>query len=155
MTTVRDVDKGYAKALKNLFGEKPKLKVGVFGEKAAASHPGPSATVGEIAAFHEFGTDKIPERSFIRGWADEHEGEAAAHLRDLCEKADAGKIDWAVVLDRFGLWCVAGIQSRISDNIPPPLADATIARKGSSVALIDTGTLRSSIAHEVTAHGEP
>ena len=40
-------------------------------------------------------------------------------------------------------------EAKIASNIPPALAPETIERKGSSVALIDTGQLRSSITWQV------
>ena len=51
--------------------------------------------------------------------------------------------------DLLGQKYVGQIQARISAGIPPPLAESTIARKGSSVPLIDTGQLRSAVTYEV------
>lgn len=52
-------------------------------------------------------------------------------------------------LERVGLWAQGSIQQRISDGIPPPNAESTIRRKGSSTPLIDTGQLRTSIKYRV------
>ncbi len=41
------------------------------------------------------------------------------------------------------------VKEKITEGIPPPLRETTIARKGSSKPLIDTGTLRASITHKV------
>ncbi len=49
-------------------------------------------------------------------------------------------------LKKVAMTLERAIKLKITSNIPPPLAPETIARKGSSVALIDTGLLRSQIA---------
>jgi hypothetical protein len=49
----------------------------------------------------------------------------------------------------IGMRVVGDIQDRISDGIPPPNSPITIARKGSSKPLIDSGQLRQSISFEV------
>jgi hypothetical protein len=41
------------------------------------------------------------------------------------------------------------VQMRISQGIPPALAQATVDRKKSSVPLVDTGQLRSAITWQV------
>lgn len=151
--SVSDKDKGYKKLLAKVMGPKPSVKVGIFGAKGSEQHEGSALSVLEIATFHEFGLG-VPERSFLRAWCDENGPAAEAFLAKQCEKALAGELTWEQVLERLGLYCVAGIQTKISNNIPPPLADETIKRKGSSVALIDTGQLRSSITYEVTKGGE-
>lgn len=60
------------------------------------------------------------------------------------------KYNLRVALDRFGLWAVGEIQQRIADGIPPPNAQSTVDRKGSSTPLIETGQLRASIKHKVS-----
>lgn len=121
------------------------VEVGVLG--ADADH-GEGLTVGDVATFHEFGTDTIPERSFIRGYVDETKDKQ----QEIARKATAAVVKGqpiATVLNIVGLTHVAGMQERIANQIDPPLAEETIKRKGSSVPLIDTGQLRSSIVHRV------
>jgi hypothetical protein len=48
-------------------------------------------------------------------------------------------------LQKLGAFGAAKIQDQIASNMPPPNAPSTIAQKGSSGTLIDTGRLRQSI----------
>jgi hypothetical protein len=132
----------------NLTG-KIRLTVGVHGEEGGAAH-GEGLTVADVGSFHEFGLG-VPQRSFIRGWFDEAvgSGELGALLSAQLKLAVAGKVTLDQALERVGLKVEAGVKKRITQRIPPPLAPSTIAKKGSSVPLIDTGQLRASIRAKV------
>jgi hypothetical protein len=163
---IRDTDKGAKKMLERLL-KKGALSVGVLAEDAARTHeakesvdrikdifkgPGATLTIGEIAEIHEFGLGSCPRRSFLAGWVDENQDE----IRNVVNKGAAalvqGRLDGPLqFLNQVGAWAVGSIQKRMAQNIPPPLAPATIQRKGSSIALIDTGQLRSSITYRVDA----
>jgi hypothetical protein len=54
-----------------------------------------------------------------------------------------------VALDRLGAKVAALLQNRISAGIDPPNSAATIARKGSSKPLVDTGQLKAAITWRV------
>lgn len=155
-SSLSDRDGGYKALLKRLTAETgASLEVGVFGEKAAQKHDNSDLTVGDIAAIHEFGTalvweHPIPERSWLRGYIDENRPRLEEMVRRLAAAVVAGKLTTEQALDQLGLKVVGEIQTRIANNIPPPLKQKTIDRKGSSVALIDTEQFRSSIAHAVT-----
>lgn len=127
--------------------------VGVFGAKADEDHGGLPNVV--IACTHEFGLKignaVIPERSFIRGTVDAKTKEIAAMAKKLASLVIDGTTDIHKALDVLGQYVRGLIQARISAGIPPPLKPATIARKGSSKPLIDTGQLRASIDTEVRA----
>ena len=96
----------------------------------------------EIAKAHEFGTQMIPERSFLRAWADEAAQEIRQRFESI-EKADTN------AYERIGAWAAGQVQARISRGILPANHPKTIAKKGSSTPLIDTGLLRSSITWKV------
>lgn len=115
----------------------------------ASAANGPPLTVLEVAIMNEFGTDTIPERSFIRAWVDLEGDEARKWMRALIKQVIRGAITKEVALERFGQKVQGSIQARIADGIPPPNAPATVERKGSSTPLIDTGQLRSSITYKV------
>jgi phage gpG-like protein len=119
-------------------------------------------TLVEVAAVHEFGTEdgRIPERSFLRGTLDRKSKPygkllAAAVSGALEAVGEDGLGDVAGAFERglnlLGLRVVADVQTTIRDSGPgwPPNAPMTIARKGSSKPLIDTGRLRQSIRHAV------
>lgn len=76
--TVRSVDKGMGRFLNALDDlTKPRsITVGVHADVGAAEHPGPTrATVAQVAAYQEFGTDVDPPTAFVRGAADAFGGE--------------------------------------------------------------------------------
>lgn len=144
---VVDIDRGAKSLLARVAKAKGlTLSVGVHDSEGVASEG--NLTVADVATIHEFGTGTIPQRSFIREWADEKISENEALIKAVGEKVIKG-LDVRVGLDRLGLKFVGSIQGRISQGIPPPNAPSTVARKGSSTPLIDTGQLRSSIRHRV------
>lgn len=124
------------------------LKVGILASgKANDTHDG--VTVGEIAAANEFGTARIPERSFIRAWYDGRITENRKALRALSARVLRGELTQEQAWEQLGLLFQADIQKRMAEGVPPPNAPATIAAKGSSTPLIDSGQLRSSVTYEV------
>lgn len=60
--------KNLDKFLKALKGKLPTIRVGILGEKSARSSNGAAGgpTNAEVGSFHEFGTTKLPVRSFLR-----------------------------------------------------------------------------------------
>lgn len=134
------------------------VKVGVLSSHGASEPHGDDAsfTLVEIAACHEFGTDTIPERSFIRSTfsqrvPDELVKMQAALAREVVTKG----LDPEKALARLGAWGAAEVKKTITeDDIPPPLAASTIAAKGSTKPLVDTGQLKNSISYEVVGENE-
>lgn len=158
--SVRVVDRGANDLLRRLREAAAgyHVKVGVIGAEAAADHGG--MTNADIASYHEFGLG-VPQRSFIREWADENEGQNKAKLRRAGREILKNKSTVQTELERFGVEAVGSIQQRMASGPSSwkPLAEATVRRKtgrsGDRTArLIDTGQLRSSITHEVV-QGKP
>lgn len=140
---VKDVDKGYAKMLANLDATgKIAITVGIHSEEGAGDDGGRS--IIDIAEANEFGIG-VPARPFVSGWADEVQGEAVGRMRDESAAALKAGMSPAKRLDGLAQEWAGEMQGRISAGIDPPNAPATIAKKGSSTPLIDTGILRSSI----------
>jgi hypothetical protein len=138
--------KGYVNKKRGHFvSQAQRERLAVLTNKAKASE----LTVGEIAAIHEFGLGTAPRRSFLADWADEKRDEINAIAVKAGRAVARGTLTGEDALEQIGAWAVGSIQERMASNIPPPLAPATIKRKGSSVALIDTGQLRSSISYRV------
>lgn len=147
---VEDRDNGYDDLVRRIDSIKRfSVLVGVFEKEGAEPHGDDVLTVLEIATIHEFGTDTIPERSWLRAWFDENIDRAREALRRLMVRIVEGQLTPEQALEQFGLWLVGQIQARISQGIEPELAQSTIDRKGSSVPLIDKGQFRSSITHKV------
>lgn len=155
--SITDRDHGL-KALVERIGNlsKAAVRVGVLEDKGAEakseSDESKSAmTVIEVATIHEFGAPAagIPARSFLRGTVDEQMAEIRADQHKIAVAVISGKLDLRRGLDQLGARIAAKIQQRIARGINPPLNARTIARKGSSKPLINTGQLRSSISWEV------
>lgn len=152
---VQDVDKGYQKLVERVFAaalRKPVVTIGIHASEGSASHGdaiGAALTVLQIGIFNEFGTASIPERSFIRAWFDENEASIRKDLTILMRTVIEGKRASDQVLEILGQRAVGQIQERIASGIAPANAPSTVAKKGSSTPLIDTGVLRSSITYQV------
>lgn len=126
----------------------PKLRIGVIGNEAVTEHGmGSGLTVAEIATIHEFGTQRIPRRSWLRDYVDGNKARIEVMLRNVAKRGFIAGL--GSTLETFGVVMVGEIQDRISDRIPPPLSSRTKSRKGSDVPLVDTGQLRSSITYQV------
>jgi hypothetical protein len=131
------------------------ISIGVHSDDADHTHgSGEGLTIGDIGTFHELGTQTVPQRSFIRGWFDERADFIAETMRKQLAQVVAGKRPIEQAAERIALAFEGDCKARIARNIPPPLAPATIKRKGSSVALISTGQLRNSIRGRVKIEGK-
>lgn len=141
--TVRDSDPRFKK-LRGKIEHRFSCLIGVQGQDAARTHEGGKETMAEIANQHEFGLG-VPERSWLRAWMDENEAMIRNDLRRAAMRIIEGKLTPAKAAEILGMKYVAHIQTRIANGILPANSERTIARKGSSTPLIDTGQFRSSI----------
>lgn len=157
--TITDKDSGLRDLVERVGRlSKASVRVGVLADKGDQAHQTdaetPSAismTVLEVATVHEFGAPaaNIPARSFLRGTVDAESASIRSDQHKLAIAVLSGKIDLRKGLDQLGARVAGKIQQRIARGIEPPLQARTIARKGSSKPLIDSGQLRSSITWEV------
>lgn len=108
--------------------------------------------VAAVAAWNEFGTPTIPERAFFRGALHGSERAISPILRAGIDPKDMALDDRTAGL--IGEVMKARIQSSIVALRDPPNAPATIARKGSSSPLVDTGVLHGSVDYRVTGAGD-
>lgn len=132
------------------------VAVGVF----QGSHKRPDGaadglSLAELAAIHEFGAPSrnIPERSFIRSGVERKMPELKALVRKLTPLVGARKVPEDRALGLIGTMAVGAVQARFGADDLAPLQPATIARKGSSRPLIDTGQLRASITWQIVNPG--
>lgn len=129
------------------------ITVGVHSDDADHTHgSGEGLTIGDIATFHEFGTQFTPQRSFIRAWFDEGQAEHQQVIREELQQAAAGA-SLSQALERIALRLEGSCKQRMARGIPPPLSPVTIKRKGSSTPLVDQGILRNSIRARVNGGG--
>lgn len=110
-----------------------------------------------IARVHEFGITirkkkgsiNIPERSFLRSTFDEKSDKWFDFVKKQIPKLLNGNMNARTICERLGTRMVADVQKKITEIKVPPNAPSTIAQKGSSNPLIDTGGLRARITYKV------
>lgn len=173
---IQDKDKGYKKLLKDAKVGAPVVTVGIHAAEGQQKHKDSELTVLDIAAFNEFGLG-VPERSFVRAWADKYDAKAKDIIASRMRMVVAGKITKEQALYQIGSAFQGAMQANISDGIPPPNAESTALQKenkktkakrnaqlasgkitrservGQAIEgakpLIDTGQMRSSITFAV------
>lgn len=126
------------------------VKVGLLDGGEEQEEGGP-LTVLQVATFHEFGLG-VPERSFIRAWYDENLERNKADFRAQMRRVTRGEVSEEQAFQQLGAKWAADIQARIRSQPSDwePLKQATKDRKGSDLALIDTGQLVAAISYEVS-----
>jgi hypothetical protein len=133
---------------------KASVKVGLL-QNAGSAPDGTPLT--EIGAVHEFGTrdGHIPQRSWLRATFRRTDAQRKAFTSNLIKKVLS---DQSMSVDRalglLGAWAVARVQETIVRRLTEgpenqALKPATIAAKGSSTPLVDTGQLKNAIAFQV------
>lgn len=133
------------------FIEHNTVVAGIPAEKDAVHAPS-GLMNSELLYIHCNGSParNIPPRNVLK--AAEAEGaskEAKKMIKTGMRKAVLGKVDEARgQYDMAGMQMASAIQAQFG-KIPPPNAPSTIARKGSSATLIDTGALRDAITYVV------
>ena len=162
MSGVTDRDHGYA-ALKRELDKLaasgvPVVYVGILQDVGSEMSEDGGITLAGYAAANEFGTKRIPERSFMRSTVADNQAGYQKELDEISgEFVDAalrfpgsGNRTLERGLGRLGLRVTRDIQNKIRDIKDPPNAPSTLARKyrGQS-PLIHTGTMRRSISHLV------
>lgn len=106
----------------------------------------------DIAAWNELGTEHTPSRPFLRKSVDENEAKINAFLQS--QKADLVKgVPAEQILKKIGIFQKDLIQEKITEGSYAPNAPSTIARKGSSKPLIDTGKMRQSVNYVIQKKG--
>lgn len=130
------IDRGWKKLKNelNIFGS-TEIVVGVLGGV-------------EYAGYLEFGTSKMPPRPFMRQTFENYgaamEARIATSYSSVIEGGSANR-----EANRLGLFYQGRIQKEIRGGSFAPLSAKTIAQKGSSKPLIDTGRLIGSISYEL------
>jgi hypothetical protein len=105
-------------------------------------------SVSLVAAINEFGAPSRgqPPRPFFRRMIAAKSGEWPKAIEGLLKAND---YDTKRVLALMGEGIKGQLQQSIVDLVEPPLKPSTIARKGSSKPLIDTGHMLNSVDYEV------
>lgn len=138
---VKDLDKKYVKVgiLSNRGGDE-RTEDGEF-------------TMVELGLVHQFGSEKanIPAREWLTVYFEKNPDEVNAKVSELAKAIVMDKVDVRKGLELLGMWASAQVKKNITagEHLAPPLADSTVARKGSDRPLVDTGRFVGSIVHEV------
>jgi hypothetical protein len=148
--SIIDKDHGWAALFKRVKEIKDSyVKVGVLADDAKGGMhvPGADLTVAEIAVVHEFGAGIVPERSFVRSTFDARREELVELGKKLMTGVIDGKIKLKPALDVMGSTLATAMKRKITEGagVPPPNAPSTVAAKGSSRPLVDTGRMLGAI----------
>lgn len=143
---VRDKDLGMKRIMAELHrADDMVVDVGLFAGGAAPD----GVTVAEYGAYNEFGTSRIPSRPFMAISFDENIGQINRDIQRGFRNVSSGRSADAE-LNIIGLKHQQRIQRTIKGrDILPKLADSTIAAKGSTKTLVDTGQMVNAVTYEV------
>ena len=115
----------------------------------AGNHGDSGLTVAEVGNYNEFGTTKIPERSFMRSTIREKRKDIIKLQEKLLKKIQSGDMEVEQALGLIGSFIAGEVTQKIVSIKSPPNHPYTIKKKGSSNPLIDTGQLKNSITWEI------
>lgn len=111
------------------------------------------------AIWNEFGTrggasgggwgGPIPERPFMRNSVKGNKGKYKSFLKAHAAQILKGTMSLNSALTRLGIVASDDIKKEIDATLSPPNSPVTIAMKGSSHPLIDTGAMRQSVTYRV------
>lgn len=147
------------------------LEIGVFAGQAKTKSKNKEKSIdyARIASIHEFGLTinqdytseitgnkvqrkiVIPERSFIRSTFDEKQDEWLRFVKKRIPKLLNGQLTAEKLVSLLGEKIVRDIKEKIKAIDDPPNAPSTIAAKGSSSPLIQTGGLRKRVTYKVVS----
>lgn len=113
--------------------KKKKITVGIHGDVGS--------DIFDRAVANEFGTSKIPERSFIRASYDKEKKNIEKDAKKLIEKVISREMTPNEALETLGDVAVGYVKEFAVDLRDPPNAPMTIALKGSSNPLVDSGQM--------------
>ena len=113
-----------------------------------------SVSVAQVAAWNEFGTEHSPARPFMRQTITDQRDKISKFVQNRARNVVNGSMDAQTALNGIGSYAKGRMQAEIRDGDFEPNAPSTVARKGSSKPLIDTGRMRQSVVYEITAKEE-
>lgn len=135
---------------KKIFGKinNAYTKAGYISETGVA--PGDINELSEmvlIAVYHEFGTSKMPARATLGPGFTKNKQLLKVFVASQYRLIVMRKIDVKTALGKIGEYATSLVKKEIVDLDYPPLAPATIKKKGSSKPLIDTAQMLNSVNH--------
>lgn len=147
MANVKVIDRGMNKIIAEV--RKANSQVVAVGIMAGATNK-EGASIAEYAAYNEYGTQNIPSRPFMAISVDENKQAIAKDFERAAKDIIGGGVSAYVALEKIGAKHQSRIQYTISGrDILPKLSAKTIAKKGGTKTLVDTGAMRSAVTFEV------
>lgn len=142
------------KAIEDLIENTVRLahkKVEIGFPNADEMHDEAGMTIKKLAAIHEFGTidGKIPARPFIQPTMDQNRDKYRKMLFKSAGPLLLRRTSIENVLKTIGKQGVEDMQNLILKNDFTPIADMTAAKKGHTMALLDTHQMYDAIDYEV------
>lgn len=128
------------------------VRVGIMGNKTNRKND-VGITNADVGFIHEFGTSKIPKRSFLRMPIFQKNEDILAYVKKAGALKKLAKGKMVEVLADIGIACERVILQAFASSgwgDWATNAPSTIRRKKSDSPLIDTGQLRRSISSVVT-----
>lgn len=136
---ISEMRKAFAKVTRGSKG----VTVGIHED--AGMHPDSTITNAQIGALLNYGTDKIQPRAWLIPGvksAEQDMKDTVAHGLESGESVER-------IIQQVGVVAAGAVQQYMTDLQYPPNAPSTIAQKGSSNPLIDSGALRASVSWKV------
>lgn len=131
-----------------------KYAVSVSIHESAGMHDEAGVTVAQVGAWSEYGTERIPERSFMRTTMDERRSEHRATILRIVKRVLKGD-DAKKLMGLLGQQVKNQVQAKIVSIKEPKNADSTIQKKkGVDNPLIDSGQMVDSIKWEYMNVGD-
>lgn len=145
----KGIDRGYEKSrqsIKAAIKAAPFVKIGI---QSNAGKYDNKTSIAEVAAYNEFGTNKIPSRPFMRQTMAKGQRKFNNTTDKLIAAIQQGKMDVIVALNLIGSVIARSMERNLTIGPWTPNAEKTVLRKKSSRPLIDTRKLRGSITWRV------
>jgi len=139
---ISDIDRGFNqyKSLLYKLEKKPAVvTIGILEEDANKTEGTSGARLLDVAIWNEFGTSKIPARSFIREPFERHDHYEKLQISVL-KRYLSGNITLESALNIVGAAVVKSFKKNIFDFIAPENAVSTVDKKGFNHPLIGLGS---------------
>ncbi len=144
------IDRGWKEIAKQLeLARKVRSIVGLHNDAVYSD----GTSVAQVGAWNEFGTERIPERSFLRSTIAETKSARKEIIFRMLKKVYEGKATAMNAIATAGEFMEQKIKAKIVSLRDPANADSTIRRKKSSNPLIDTGQMLQSVQHREDMNG--
>jgi len=141
--SVKVVDKGWSDILREVKRSKGReVAVGIL----SGSVNSEGENIAEYASKNEFGGGGTPSRPFMRIAFDENTDKIGKDFTTQAKQMYTGRRTADQALTVIGIKHADRIKNVITGrDIPPPLSPVTVAKKGSTKTLVDTGAMVSAV----------